>query len=119
MALMDAYVRGMNKYASKHMREADINNDEIMRKSVLINMFHMLRTATALMHPIAPEGTERVCAYLNLDRDFWSWDNIFKPIYYFIGNTDSHRLKFLEPRTDFFIKHPSQLEMMRQDGEGE
>jgi methionyl-tRNA synthetase len=74
MNLMDIYIRGMNKYASRLMREADMKNDEVMRKSTLINMFHMLRTSTALRHPIAPEGTGMICEYLSLNRDFWSWD---------------------------------------------
>jgi methionyl-tRNA synthetase len=47
--------------------------------------------------------------YLNLDDNFWSWDNIFKPIYYFMKAPNDHKLKFLEPRMDFFKKHPSQL----------
>ena len=66
MALMDTYIRGMNKYAVKSMREADTGADDSLRKTALVNMFHMLRTSAALMHPIAPEGTEMICAYLNL-----------------------------------------------------
>jgi methionyl-tRNA synthetase len=114
MALMDCYIRGMNKYASKYMREADINNDEVLRKSALIDMFHMLRTSTALMHPIAPEGTGMISEYLNLDRKLWSWDTIFEPIYYFFVKPETHKLLHLEPRTDFFNKHPSQLEAVPQ-----
>jgi methionyl-tRNA synthetase len=109
MALLDTVIRDMNKVASKTMREADASDDGDLRRRALINMFHMLRTATALVHPIAPEGTEMLCEYLNLDRGFWSWDNILEPIYFFIVDTSSHRLKFLEPRVDFFKKHPSQL----------
>jgi methionyl-tRNA synthetase len=47
--------------------------------------------------------------YLNLDREFWSWETIFEPVYAFINRMDTHRLKYLAPRTDFFKKHPSQL----------
>lgn len=110
MALMDSYIRGINKYAAKYMREADVKNDDALRKSALINMFHMLRTAAVLMHPIAPEGTEMICRYLNLDRAFWSWDSIFETVYSFMDDPGTHTLKHLEPRTDFFRKHPSQLD---------
>lgn len=73
-------------------------------------MFHMLRTSTVLMHPIAPGGTELICDYLNLGRGFWSWDSIFETVYFFMDDPETHTLKYLEPRTDFFKKHPSQLE---------
>lgn len=109
MALMDTYIRSLNKYASKRMREADAASDGNMRKSVMINMFHMLKTAVVLMHPIAPEGTELIADYLNLDGSIWSWETIFEPVYHFMRDPESHRLKHLEPRTDFFKKHPSQL----------
>lgn len=110
MNLMDIYIRSMNKYASKNMREADANNDDALRESTLADLFHMLRTATVLMHPIAPEGTEMISDYLNLDKELWSWDNIFDPIYSFMDNPEEHRLKYLDARVDFFKKHPSQLE---------
>ena len=109
MNLMDTYIRNINKYWAKNMRQADDTNDSDLRLQVLVDTFHMVKTATVLMHPIAPEGTEMILEYLNLEGDFWNWDNIFKPIYDFIKNQEEHKLKFLEPRVDFFKKHPSQL----------
>lgn len=109
MNLMDSYIRGINKYASRLMREADISNDDSIRKDALINMFHMLRTAVTLLHPIAPKGTDLVREYLNIDKDIWSWNYIFEPIYFFYNNPNEYKLKYLEPRTDFFKKHQSQL----------
>jgi methionyl-tRNA synthetase len=50
-----------------------------------------------------------ILEYLNLGEDFWSWDHIFEPIYSFMDNPEEHKLKFLEPRVDFFKKHPSQI----------
>jgi methionyl-tRNA synthetase len=70
----------------------------------------MLRTATVLVHPIAPKGTEMVREYLNLDESFWNWDHIFDTVYDFMPDPSQHKLKFLEPRIDFFIKLPSQLD---------
>lgn len=109
MSLMDTFIRNMNKYWAKNMRQAEEDNDENLRLQTLVNTFHMVRTATVLMHPIAPEGTEMILEYLNLNTDFWSWDAIFEPIYTFMENKDNHSLKFLEPRVDFFNKHPSQF----------
>lgn len=114
MNLMDTYIRNINKYWAKNIRQAEADNDAALRSQVLVDTFHMLRTATVLMHPIAPEGTEMILEYLNLDENFWSWERIFEPIYAFMNNPEEHILKFLEPRVDFFKKHPSQI--MQFDG---
>lgn len=110
MNLMDTFIRNINKYWSKHAKIADTSNDNTLREQVMIDTFHMVKTATILMHPIAPEGTEMICEYLNLNGDFWSWETIFNPIYYFIDDYSTHTLKFLEPRVDFFKKHFTQLQ---------
>ena len=47
--------------------------------------------------------------YLNASEKMWSWDYIFNPVYDFIEDKN-YELKFLEPRVDFFTKHPSQLQ---------
>lgn len=109
MNLMDTYIRNINKYWVKNMREAEKSNDSDFHMQVLIDTFHMVKTATVLMHPIAPEGTEMIVEYLNLDKYFWNWDSIFEPIYSYMDNPQEHMLKLLEPRVDFFIKHPSQI----------
>ena len=67
------------------------------------------------MHPIAPEGTEMILEYLKLSEDFWNWDRIFEPVYTFMDNPKEHKLKFLEPRVDFFKKHPSQLKQLSEE----
>ena len=110
MNLMDTYIRSINKYWSKNIREAEDKNDNTLRFQVLADAFHMVRTATVLMHPIAPDGTEMILEYLKLDEDFWNWERIFEPVYSFMDNPEEHKLKFLEPRVDFFKKHPSQIE---------
>lgn len=109
MNLMDDYIRSINKYWSKLMREADDNNDSALRSRVLVDSFHMVRTAAVLMHPIAPEGTEMIREYLGFGEEFWNWERIFDTIYDFMDDPCKHKLKFLEPKTDFFIKHQSQL----------
>jgi len=109
MALMDTYIRNINKFWSAKMKEADDTGNEELRLQVLAEAFHMVRTAAVLMHPIAPEGTEMIREYLRLGEEFWSWDRIFDPVYSFMDNPEEHKLKFLEPRVDFFGKHPSQI----------
>ncbi len=83
--------------------------DNALRLQILADAFHMIRTATALMHPIAPMGTEMIREYLNLGEDFWNWEWIFEPVYFFMNDPQEHRLKFLEPRVDFFKKHSNQI----------
>jgi len=112
ISLVDIYIRSINKYWSRNIREAEDNDYNDYRLQVLADTFHMVRTAAVLMHPIAPEGTGMIAEYLNLDENFWNWDKIFEPIYYFMETPQEHKLKFLEPRVDFFKKHPSQIKQI-------
>ncbi len=102
MNLMDTYVRDANKYWAKHIAEADKEDDTELRIKVLRNVFHMVRTAAVLLHPIAPQGCEMLREYLGFGEDFWSWDRIFDTMNDFCKGEDTHKLKFLEPRVDFF-----------------
>ena len=102
MNLMDSYIRSANKFWAKNIKETE--NDEEKRTQTLIDTLHMVKTAMTLMHPIAPRGTELLCEYLGFDKSIWSWDNIFDTftdICKSKGETE-HRMKFLEPRFDFF-----------------
>jgi methionyl-tRNA synthetase len=109
MNLMDTYIRNANKYWVSGMKEAKDNNDMDLHALVVVNAFHMLRTALVLMHPVAPEGTELVCDYLNFGKEFWDWNRIYDTVYDFAEDPKKHPLKTLPPRFDFFSKHPSQL----------
>ena len=110
MSVMDKFIRSINKNWAEKMREVnDENNDDPVRSQILIDTFHMVRVASALMHPIAPKGTEMVRDYLGFDESFWSWEHIFEDCYFFMSDPQSHKLKFLEPRVDFFEKHSSQV----------
>jgi methionyl-tRNA synthetase len=109
MNLMDTYIRNANKYWVSGMKEAKDNNDMDLHAQVVVNAFHMLRTALVLMHPVAPEGTELVCDYLNFGKEFWDWNRIYDKVYDFAEDPKKHPLKTLPPRFDFFSKHPSQL----------
>ena len=110
MNLMDNYIRSTNKYWVANMREADANENDSQRKQTLVDVLHMVRTSTVLMHSIAPEGTEMILEYLSLDKSFWDWNRIFETVYDFMQDPETHKLKHLEPRVDFFKKHSSQLQ---------
>lgn len=108
--VLDSYIRKASKYMAKAKAEADKADDNELRKKWLVNVFHMIKTAAVLLHPIAPVGTEMVRDYLNIGEEMWNWDFIFDSLSDNIlkGETE-HEIKFLEPRVDFFKRHESQF----------
>lgn len=102
MSLMDEYIRNANKYWAKNIGAADKEDSNDMRRQVLIDTFHMVRTAVSLMHPIAPKGCEMLREYLGFGEDFWNWDRIFDTFADMCDGETEHKIKFLEPRVDFF-----------------
>ena len=87
-----------------------LKNEEQSKEDIaqsLANLFHIIRTAGVLLHPMAPFGTEKLREYLCVDEKIWSWDTIFEPLTFFTEK--NHKLKFLPPRTDFFTRHESQF----------
>ena len=108
--VLDSYIRRASKYMAKAKAEADKADDNGLRKKWLVNVFHMIKTAAVLLHPIAPIGTEMVRDYLNIGKEMWNWDYIFDGLADNIlkGETE-HEIKFLEPRVDFFKRHESQF----------
>lgn len=107
--VLDSYIRNMNKYWVNNMKLAEASDDNILRRQVLVDAFHAVRTTITLIHPIAPSSCEMVREYLNVNKQLWNWDFIFEPIYTLIEDTLTHKLKYLEPRVDFFKKHESQI----------
>lgn len=110
MAAADRYIREINKFWTRGMTEiknAETEADKL-RKQLLVDAFHMLRTAALAMHSVAPRGTEMLREYLNFGPEFFSWEHAFEDIYYFMADPSTHQFKFLEPRVDFFEKHESQ-----------
>ena len=70
----------------------------------------MAKTAMVLLHPVVPNSIENLAEFLKVDKRVFSWDNIQAPIYEFVENPEDYRPNFLEPKHDFFKKHPSQLD---------
>jgi len=102
--LLNIFLRDANKdwsARSKSEDKADINQ-------LLADMFHVIRVAAALFHPIVPEGCEMIREYLNVNDRIWDWRYIFDAFDTFIG--ENHKFTFLEPRVDFFKKHQSQID---------
>ncbi|MDR1734552.1 MAG: class I tRNA ligase family protein [Oscillospiraceae bacterium] len=108
MNLLDAYIRGANKYWAREMGIADKADDTPRRLQVLVDAFHMLRVAAVLSHPVVPFGTEMIREYLGFTERFWDWEHIFDTVYAFADSPD-HTLKELPPKTDFFAPHPAQF----------
>ena len=111
MNILDTYIRQANKFWARNIGIADRENNEELRRQTLIDAYHMVRVACVLSHPVVPKGCEKTLDYLNLDERFWSWDHIFEDIYYFMDDKETHTVKNLEAKEDFFEKHPSQFEV--------
>ena len=108
--VLDTYIRQANKYWARVSSQADKSDDAELRKQLLVDAFHMVKTATLLSHPIVPMGTEKTAEFLNVDERIFSWDHSFDPIYAIVDDPENHRLKEIEAKQDFFEKHPSQFE---------
>lgn len=99
---LDSYIRNASKYWAKNSK------DEDNIRQTLIDAFYMLKVATVLSHPVVPKGCEKICDYLNIDQDlFFNWEYIFEGLDRFVD--DNHKLKTLQEKEDFFVKHPSQF----------
>ena len=104
--VLDSYIRNGSKYMAKALKDEDQPKEEMAQ--ALADLFYMIKIAAVLLHPMAPFGTEKVREYLQVGEEIWSWDTIFEPLTHYVG--DSHKLKFLPPRTDFFTRHESQFD---------
>ncbi len=105
--LMDQYLRQRNKYWAEQSKKAETREQWAQ---LLVDSFHAVRTALTLLHPLTPQGTEGVRDYLHIDERIWDWQYIFEPLPFFFEKSESHQMKFLEPRVDFFEKPHSQYD---------
>lgn len=112
--VLDTLIRNMNKYLVNNMRTAEANNDTELKAQVLADSFYGIRVATALIHPIAPSGCEKIREYLNVDERIYNWDYIFSTLTDLMPDPVNHEFKFLEPRVDFFKLHETQLAAKEQ-----
>jgi len=101
--LLNIYLRDANKDWSVRSK----SEDAAQINQLLVDMFHVVRVSAALFHPIVPDGCDMIREYLNVDERIWDWQTIFEPLSFFMK--PDHGFRFLEPRVDFFTKHPTQL----------
>lgn len=108
LGVADLFIREINQRWTR-INPYNDDCDPDVRRQALIDGFQMVRIAAVLMHPIAPIGTEMIREYLGVGEEFWDWKRIFDPLSSLFTDPITHRLKFLEPRVDFFEKLASQV----------
>lgn len=107
--VLDDFIRSINKHWVNNVKVADATGDVEFRKQLIIDCFYACKVIAILIHPIAPEGCEKFREYLNLGEELWDWNYILNPISTYVKDIESHELKYLEPRVDFFKKHNCQM----------
>ncbi len=107
--VLDEYIREVNKIWAATSREADKNNDMEAWRQLLADTFYSCKVMAVLLHPIAPDGCEMFADYMNIGYNMWDWDKIFEPLNAYVPDLANHKLKYLEPRVDFFKKPEWQL----------
>ncbi|MFI3206298.1 MAG: class I tRNA ligase family protein, partial [Clostridia bacterium] len=105
--VLDEYIRFMNKLWASNIKQAEKDENNELRAQTLVDCFYGIRVAITLLHSIAPTGCEMLRDYLQIDERVWDWKYILEPLTFFCQK--NHKLKFLEPRVDFFSKHESQF----------
>ena len=100
--VLDSFIREINKHWVNNIKIAEKDDNDTLRRQIIIDCFYGIKVIVTLLHPIAPAGCEMVREYLNVDERLWSWDYIFEPLSTLMN--DNHELKFLEPKVDFFKK---------------
>jgi methionyl-tRNA synthetase len=108
--VLDSLIRDINKHWANNIRMADKNDDNELRRQILVDCFYGVRVIAALVHPIAPKGCEMVQEYLNVGEKFFDWNYIFDDVLSLVDDPENHKLKFLEPKVDFFAKPACQFE---------
>ncbi len=102
---LDSFIRGIHKY---WLANSDTDNLEKLKQTI-VDCLYMSKIAMVLLHPIAPKSIEKLAEFLTLDKSVFNWDKIDAPVYDFVESKGEFTPKFLEPKQDFFKKHPSQL----------
>lgn len=103
MERLESFFKFINKYLSTNFSDLQKDFKQDNFEHLVVNGLHLIKTAVILSHPIAPASTEKVREYLGIDYyKLYSWEFIFDPISKLVPN--DHKLKFLEPRIDFFSR---------------
>ena len=113
MSQMDEFIRWANKRWADGIRQATNEDNDEMRRQVLLDSFYLLRVACLLMHPVVPAGCEKICDCMDFaPEDLFSWNYDFEDMDELCSAGDitsgTHPVRELPPRFDFFRKHESQ-----------
>ena len=113
MSQMDEFIRWANKRWADGIRQATNEDNDEMRRQVLLDSFYLLRVACLLMHPVVPAGCEKICDYMDFaPEDLFSWNYDFEDMDELCSAGDitsgTHPVRELPPRFDFFRRHESQ-----------
>lgn len=106
---LDDVIRKASKYWSKYMKMADDEDSDEKRAQVVADSLYAAKSILTLLHPITPSSAERVREYLNLDESLWDWNYIFEDFSAHMTDKATHKLKFIEPKFDFYKKDESQF----------
>ncbi|MCL1805827.1 MAG: class I tRNA ligase family protein [Clostridiales bacterium] len=106
--VLDSYIRNVNKYWAKYMKQAESGQDEDLAAQVLYDAMCCLRTIATLVHPLAPSSCEAIREFFGFSESVWDWVNIFEPVEFFLG--ENHVFRQIEAHTDFFRKLDYQYE---------
>ena len=110
---IDVFVRNINKYWVKEIANAD--SDEKLAH-LTVNTLQRIFTANALLHPIAPSGTENVADYIGFDKEkCFDWKNILGSFYEVLDNSRNRKLTFLKEKEDFFKRSQYQLDQLAKN----
>ncbi len=105
----EKYIRNASKAWNRQTQNLDFDANSGTVNQLLIDSFHQLKTAALMMHPFVPSGCERIRKQLNIDERFWSWTYAFDDLYVLMDDPETHQPVVLQPREDFFARHPSQF----------
>ena len=110
--VVDVFVRNINKYWVKTYNSTMTKEE---KEKLIANTLQYVTTANILLHPMAPKGTEKVVEYLGLDKSkAFNWEYIFEDYMDLLINKTNPKFTFLKEKEDFFKKHESQLQELKE-----
>ena len=104
---LDSFLRNINKYWTKNFN----SDDKEIEKKCIANTLHYAKVALVMLHGVAPRSCENVANYLGVDESIFDFNRVCEPIYNWFEDKENHKPKFIEPKFDFFKKHPSQFDI--------
>ena len=104
---LDSFLRNINKYWTKNFNA----DDKEAEKKCIANTLHYSKVALVMLHGVAPKSCENVADYLGANKSIFDFNRVCEPIYNWFENKETHKPKFIEPKFDFFKKHPSQFDI--------